>query len=199
MQIPVRSRPAMKIVGTTAAVILLLLVTAFAFSPRRDLLTTIDVAAPPSRVWAVLADTASYPQWNPHMRLAGRLVQGNVIEHVEIDGNDRITFRPRLLVVRPDRELRWLGRITVPGVLDAEHFFPASAGRRRHPGEPGRAPSRRRLVVLRHRRPALAVRPDEHGLEDPGGTAACRSRHRASLTPPRPNADPPAASSLTAC
>ena len=121
----------MKIAGTAAAVTLLLLVTAFAFAPRRDLLTAIDIAAPPSHVWAVLADTAAYPQWNPHMRLIGRLAPGNVIEHVEIDGSDRIVFRPRLLVVRPDRELRWFGRIMLPGVLDAEHFFllqPAGSG-----------------------------------------------------------------------
>ncbi len=123
MQIPISFGLARKIVGATAAAILLLLVAAFAFPPRRDLLTTIDIASPPSRVWAVLADTAAYPQWNPHMRLVGRLVQGDVIEHVEIDDNDRIVFRPRLLVVRPDRELRWFGRIILPGLLDAEHYF----------------------------------------------------------------------------
>ncbi len=102
--------------------ILLLLVTVFAFPPRRDILSAVDIAAPPSRVWAVLADTAAYPLWNPHMRLVGHLAPGTVIEHVEIDGNDRIVFRPRLLVVRPDRELRWLGRLAVPGLLDAEHY-----------------------------------------------------------------------------
>ncbi len=118
----------MKIVGAAAVI---LLIAAFAFAPRRDVLTMIDIAAPPMRVWAVLADTAAYPQWSPHMRLVGRLVAGNVIEHVEIDGNDRIVFWPRLLVVRPDRELRWLGQIMLPGVLDAEHFFllqPAGSG-----------------------------------------------------------------------
>ncbi len=71
----------------------------------------------------MLTDTAAYSQWNPHMRLVGPLVQGRVIEHVELDGSDRTVFRPRLLVVRPDRELRWLGRIMLPGVLDAEHYF----------------------------------------------------------------------------
>ena len=74
-------------------------------------------------MWAVLANTAAYPQWNQHMRLAGQLEPGQVIEHVEIDGNDRIVFRPRLLVVRPDRELRWRGLLCVPGLLDAEHYF----------------------------------------------------------------------------
>ncbi len=120
----------MKIAGTAAAVILLLLVTAFACAPRHDLVTTIRIAATPSQVWDVLTDTAAYPQWSPHMRLVGRLAPGSVIEHVEIDGNDRTVFWPRLLVVRPDRELRWLGRIAMPGVLDAEHFFLLQPSRR---------------------------------------------------------------------
>ena len=128
----------MKIIGIAAAAILLLLITVFAFPPHRNLLTAINIAASPSHVWAVLTDTPSYPHWNPHMRPIGRLAPGSVIEHVEIDGNDRIVFRPRLLVVQPDRELRWLGRIIMPGVLDAEHFFllqPAGSGTLMRQGE----------------------------------------------------------------
>lgn len=30
-----------------------------------ELRTEIDVAAPSGRVWEVLTDFASYPQWNP--------------------------------------------------------------------------------------------------------------------------------------
>ncbi len=123
MQIPGLPPRRVKILVSAAAAILLLLVAAFAYPPRRDLLTTVDIAAPPSHVWAVLADTALYPQWNPHTRLSGPLVPGRVIEHVEVDGDDRTVFRPRLLVVRPDRELRWRGRLSVPGLLDAEHYF----------------------------------------------------------------------------
>lgn len=131
MQIPGSLPRRVKILGSSAVATLLPLVAAFAFPPRRDLLTTVDIAAPPPRVWAVLADIAAYPQWNPHMRLAGQLAPGRVIEHVEIDGNDRIVFRPRLLVVRPDRELRWRGRLLVPGLLDVEHYVllrPAERG-----------------------------------------------------------------------
>ena len=131
MRIPGPRPRRVKILCSTAAATLLMLVAAFAFPPRRDLLTTVDIAASPSRVWAVLADTAAYPQWNPHMRLSGPLVPGRVIEHVEIDGDDRIVFRPRLLAVRPDRELRWQGRLLVPGLLDAEHYVllrPANRG-----------------------------------------------------------------------
>ena len=72
------------------------------------------------------------------MRLIGRLAPGSVIEHTEIDGDDRIVFRPRLLVVRPDCELRWLGQVILPGVLDAEHYVllqPAGSGTLMRQGE----------------------------------------------------------------
>ena len=119
MRIPAYPLP-MRLFG---AATLLLLVAAFAFPPHRVLNTTLRIAAPPSRVWAVLVDTADYPRWNPFMRLSGPLLPGRVIEHVELDGDDRTVFHPRLLVVRPDRELRWLGRIALPRLLDAEHVI----------------------------------------------------------------------------
>ncbi|CAN7203639.1 hypothetical protein [Knoellia sp. LjRoot47] len=44
-----------------------------------------------------------------------------------------MSFRPRVLVAEPGRELRWLGRVLVPGLLDGEHSFtldPVSGGTR---------------------------------------------------------------------
>ena len=41
---------------------------------------TIEIAAPPEQVWAVLADLASYPDWNPVYReVYGQLTPGNKI------------------------------------------------------------------------------------------------------------------------
>jgi hypothetical protein len=33
------------------------------------------------------------------------------------------TFRPRLITVDPDRELRWLGFPRLPGFIDVEHYW----------------------------------------------------------------------------
>jgi hypothetical protein len=85
----------------------------------------ITIDAPASVVWDVLADTDRYPRWNPFIpQLTGELRVGSRIR-VTLSRPDRrpVTMRPRLLVVEPERELRWLGRIVVPGLFDGEHRF----------------------------------------------------------------------------
>jgi hypothetical protein len=32
-----------------------------------------------------------------------------------------MTFKPSVLEVEPERVLRWLGRVLIPGILDGEH------------------------------------------------------------------------------
>jgi hypothetical protein len=34
-----------------------------------------------------------------------------------------MTIQPTILAVRPERELRWIGRLFIPGVFDGEHSF----------------------------------------------------------------------------
>ena len=34
-----------------------------------------------------------------------------------------MTFKPRVLNAEPERELRWLGHLLVPGLFDGEHSF----------------------------------------------------------------------------
>ena len=49
-----------------------------------------------------------------------------------LQGAKGMSFRPTVLVAEPNRELRWLGRLWFPGILDGEHSFviePLVAGR----------------------------------------------------------------------
>ena len=34
-----------------------------------------------------------------------------------------MTFRPTVLKAEPNRELRWIGRLLIPGLFDGEHIF----------------------------------------------------------------------------
>ncbi len=39
------------------------------------------------------------------------------------DSTGTTTFTPVVLAVRPDRELRWIGRVGPGGIFDGEHSF----------------------------------------------------------------------------
>ena len=102
----------------------------------RELRREIEIDAAPAIVWAVLTDTGTYPDWNPFVRrLNGELREGAKLE-VEIAPPDSraMTFKPTVLTAHADRELRWLGRFLLPGLLDGEHSFriePLPGGRSR--------------------------------------------------------------------
>jgi hypothetical protein len=91
----------------------------------REIRTETLIDAPAERVWLVLTDFAVYPEWNPFIRRArGEAKVGSRLE-VEIHPPDSrpMTFRPRVLVADPGRELRWLGNLWVQGLFDGEHAF----------------------------------------------------------------------------
>jgi hypothetical protein len=96
----------------------------------------IEIDAPPAAVWAVLSDTDAYADWNPFVRrLDGDLREGARLEaRIAPPGGRAMTFRPTVLAAEPGRELRWLGRLLVPGLFDGEHRFllePLADGRTR--------------------------------------------------------------------
>lgn len=91
---------------------------------RKEIHSEIVINAPASRVWQVLIDFKSYQQWNPFIRkIDGAAGQGNRISAQMHLGNHKMTFRPTVLAVDPDKELRWLGHLLIPGIFDGEHSF----------------------------------------------------------------------------
>jgi hypothetical protein len=93
--------------------------------PMKELHSEIEIAAPAERVWRVLTDFPSYPQWNPFIRrIRGEPKTGERLEvRLEPPGGRGMTFRPKLLNVEANRELRWLGHLFVPGLFDGEHWL----------------------------------------------------------------------------
>ncbi len=93
--------------------------------PRREYAEEITIEAPPRRVWEVLTDLPSYPEWNPMIRRAeGELREGARLRVIfQPEGRRSRSFRPKLLVVKPERELRWLGWPRFPGIFDSEHYW----------------------------------------------------------------------------
>jgi len=88
----------------------------------RRIATAIDIAAPTAAVWSVLLDFAAYPDWNPFIRrLQGEARVGERLEVTVQPPNRRaMTFRPSVLAA-DSGELRWRGRVLMPGLFDGEH------------------------------------------------------------------------------
>ena len=93
---------------------------------------TIDITARPEPVWAVLADLASYPEWNPVFRkVSGQLIPGRriTITSTQPETGHTMTVKVKVLTAEPPTELRWGS--SVLGVMNSEHSFilsPTSGG-----------------------------------------------------------------------
>ena len=101
-----------------------------ALRQSKHIATEIEIAAPPAAVWAALTDFKRYPDWNPFIRrIAGPLEVGGEIQvtfrlpSAPDDGAGDMAFEPTLMTVERDRELRWRGRLWLPGLFDGEHWF----------------------------------------------------------------------------
>ena len=91
----------------------------------KELHSEIQIDAPAERVWKLLTDFDSYPQWNPFIRnISGQPAPGERLEiRLAPPGGRAMTFRPTVLTAEPQRELRWLGHLLAPGLFDGEHSF----------------------------------------------------------------------------
>ena len=91
---------------------------------QRTLQAEIVINASATDVWKVLIDFDAYPQWNPFIRqVTGKAEPGEKLTIQMHLGNRTMTIRPTVLFVQPQRELRWLGHLFIPGVFDGEHSF----------------------------------------------------------------------------
>ncbi len=91
----------------------------------KELRTEIEIKAPAERVWHHLTDFGAFPDWNPFIRrIRGELRAGSRLEvFLQASGTKGMTFRPTVKNVEPNRELRWLGHLGIPGLFDGEHIF----------------------------------------------------------------------------
>jgi hypothetical protein len=99
-----------------------------------ELNTEIEINASSETVWNLLTGTSRFPEWNPFIRrLQGELKVGQKLAvFLQPSGARGMEFKPVVLKVEPNKELRWLGRLILPGLFDGEHIFqiePLSSGR----------------------------------------------------------------------
>ena len=91
----------------------------------RELHTEIEISAPVDQVWTILTDFAQFPTWNSFVTQAdGEIREGARLRvRIEPPGGRAMTFMPTVVRAAPHEELRWLGRLLLPGLFDGEHSF----------------------------------------------------------------------------
>jgi hypothetical protein len=86
--------------------------------------TELIINASKEKVWEILTDLESYPQWNPFIiKSEGKVVQGIRLKNTLKNGEGSMVFRPRVLQVDPNRYFDWLGSLWFKGLFDGHHYF----------------------------------------------------------------------------
>ncbi len=101
---------------------------------RMELHAEAEILASREAVWNVITDFPGYASWNPvipHAEGEAR-VGANLNVTIHWPGLKAGRYKLAVLAADPPRELRWLGRFVLPGLLDGNHAFTLeSAGENR--------------------------------------------------------------------
>jgi hypothetical protein len=91
----------------------------------KELKTEIEINGSTEKVWEVLTDFSSFPEWNPFIkRIEGELKIGAQLKVlIEPPGGKAMTFKPIVKILKPKSEFWWLGSLLMPGIFDGEHIF----------------------------------------------------------------------------
>jgi len=96
-----------------------------------EITTTIEIAATPENVWAVLADLASYPQWHPMFRaVTGQLAAGSELTITTTrPATDRtMTAKVKVLTAESGAELRWVSQLLGLTISERRFLLSPSGG-----------------------------------------------------------------------
>ena len=91
----------------------------------KEVRSEIEINSYPESVWRILIDFAAYDQWNPFInKVIGPPTEGSKIDiYIETPSGKNRKYSPRITKVQEGRELRWFGKSSLPGFLNAEHIF----------------------------------------------------------------------------
>jgi len=84
--------------------------------------TSVSIAAPAERVWAILTDASRYPSWNPTVSAVdGHIVQGGRITVHAVISPGR-AFPVTVTTLDPERRMVWRGGLPL-GLFTGERIF----------------------------------------------------------------------------
>jgi hypothetical protein len=85
----------------------------------------VTINASSDEVWAVFANFQAYHEWSPTVRFLASApdVGKSITVLLQQPNGKRITMHPKVLRLSANKELRWRGRLFLPGIFDGEHYF----------------------------------------------------------------------------
>lgn len=89
----------------------------------REVHTEIEIDAPASVVWDILTDFEDYPNWNPFIKeiLGDQIVGAQIEVFIKPPNSNGLRFKPKIVIYKPEEELKWLGSLWIPKLFDGEH------------------------------------------------------------------------------
>ncbi|UCE42923.1 MAG: SRPBCC domain-containing protein [Candidatus Aminicenantes bacterium] len=91
----------------------------------KEIRTEVEINATAGRIWHILTDFRSFPEWNPFIqRIEGEIKNGARLDvFLKLPEKKEMRFRPKVLNVEPEKEFRWIGHLVIPGIFDGEHIL----------------------------------------------------------------------------
>lgn len=91
----------------------------------QSIITGVDLATSPEKVWEVLTGFVDYPAWNPYLRkIEGSLGEGQTLQvTLQPERGAARMFERRVVSVIPGEELAWESKILSPWFFRGHHIF----------------------------------------------------------------------------
>jgi hypothetical protein len=91
----------------------------------KEIKTKILIKAVPTKVWIFFNNFENFPKWNPFIHyIKGNVSIGEIVEIKLTPPNAKpMIFKPKILKIIPNQEIRWIGHFIIPGLFDGEHIF----------------------------------------------------------------------------
>lgn len=89
----------------------------------KEIKTEIIIDVSPSRVWDVLTDFGSYPDWSTFIvSIEGKAVEGTRLRNTLVLKDSPQVFKPIITRAEPNQAFEWIGSLPL-GIFKGRHYF----------------------------------------------------------------------------
>lgn len=91
----------------------------------KEIYTEIEINTSAEKAWELLTNFPAHSEWNPFVtKIVGEAKMGSILEiYVQVPNGQGMAFKPLIIEFKPNRELRWVGKLLIPGLFTGEHYY----------------------------------------------------------------------------